>query len=203
MTLINKAFCDEAKDEIIFNLSKQLNGEANKNFFCIKDSQIDVSIRTSLNQHTKLVKFEVYVSNQMVGSGTHKSGGKIYLDKDFVDKLGENIFIVLINTIHKDSGVVEDIENMLRGVTTSNEVNHPYGVTIKFHTDDDHQVMLITKGKDTLYALEEAINLEEGVGPDLFTPVGQLKGRIMNVLRHVAGREDFTVEYEFTSTSQF
>lgn len=203
MSLINKAFCDEAKDEIISKLAKQLSGEANRDFFCIKDSQIDVNIRTSLNQHTKLIKFEVYVFNQMVGSGTHKSGGKVYLDKDFVDKLGENIFIVLINTIHKDSDVVEDIENMLRGVTISNEVCHPYGVTIKFHTGDDHQAMLITKGKDTLYALEEAINLEEGIGTDLFTPVEQLKGRIMNVLRHVAEREDFTVEYEFTSTSQF
>lgn len=203
MTLINKAFCEEAKDQIVGHLVEQLKGTANSNFFNLKDSNIDVNIRTTPNSHTKLTKFEVYVANQMVGADTIKLGGKFFFDKSFIDNLGTNIFSVLLAHIVKDSGFNESIDNMLRGITTANEVESPYGVTIKFHTDDDHQVMLLTKGKEVLYALEEAVNLDEGVGTDLFTPIEQLKGRIGKVLRHYSQRDDFAVEYEFSSDAQF
>lgn len=203
MTLINKTFAQQAKDQVIEHLAKQLSGKANSNFFNLKDSNIGVNIRTTANSHTKLTKYEIYVANQMVGSGTVKFDTKIILDKSMADTLAENIFAVLLTYISKESGAIEAVDNMLRGVTTSNEVEHPYGINIKFHTDDDHQVMMLTKGKEVLYALEEAVNLDQGIGTDLFTPIEQLKGRIGKVLRHYSEREDFAVEYEFEPTTQF
>lgn len=203
MTLINKAFAVQAKDEIIEHLTNQLKGKANSNTFSLKGSDIPVSIRTSANSHTKLTKFEVYVLDQMVGSGVTKFDRKIYLDKSFSDTLPDFIMGAILAHISVDSGAFEGIDNMLRGITSGKEVEHPFGMTIKFHSDDDHQVLMITKGKDVLYALEEAVNLDEGIGTDMFTPIEQLKHRINKVLTHYTTREDFTVEYEFEPSTQF
>lgn len=203
MTLINKAFAQQAKEEIIKHLRTQLEGKANSNTFNLKDSGITVTIRTTANPHTKLTKFEVYVFDRMVGSGEVKFDKKIQLEKSFVETLPDFIMTHLLGHIIDDSGTAEAIDNMLRGITSGIEVEHPFGMSIKFHSDDDHQVLMITKGKDVLYALEEAVNLNEGIGTDLFTPVEQLKYRINKVLAHYTIREDFGVEYDFGPGVQF
>lgn len=106
------------------------------------------------------------------------SGSTLSLaSKENVNKV---IGILLIKMAIIKADEEEKILDMFNGITSNISYESIIGLTVKFHCDVDSRRLMVTQTanpNNVLYALEEAVNPEMSIDPQLMTPSIDLRER--------------------------
>lgn len=187
MTTINSAFFEDCR--------KFLHEVTNES---IRSGKLEVKgmipngpaykVIADMNKHTKIGKFRI----ELKYGETYKSiyGGEYRLgDKELklnAIEVGEFYYYTrngICNVINLETDFTEHLDNMLNGATHTTSVDHFTGVTVKYHSDDDSQRFMIGDSKRTFYALEEAIQIQDGFAFTAMASAADLKAKTMQVLK--------------------
>lgn len=194
MTVLNKEFFKNLSDRVV----KSVYGDRERT---IDKLQIEtapdlhpVMVKFDYNEHTKLVKYTVTIDgNHLSTNCIHKDGGLRSRLPEWEDGIASCFF----QAIADKEDFTQSLANLLEGTTANKTLHHPIGLSVKFHKDDDSQVLLVEYKGKSLYALEEAINLELGIGYECFTESEVLFERVSTVMCYLVDTGDYEFEYSF------
>lgn len=99
--------------------------------------------------------------------------------KESVNKV---IATLLIKTGVVKADESENMINMFNGLTLNASYESIIGLTVKFHCDVDSRRLMVTQTanpNNVLYALEEAVNSEMSIDPQLMTSSNDLHSRTL------------------------
>lgn len=187
MTTINSAFFDDCRQFLHEVANESINSGKLEVTGTVPNGPA-YQVITDMNKHTKIGKYrinlkcgETYLS---IYSGEYRLGDKG--PKLNAIEVGEFYHYTrngICNIINFETGFNEDLDNMLNGATHTTSVDHFTGVTVKYHCDDDSQRFMIGDSKRTFYALEEAIQLQDGFAITTMTSAKDLKTKTMQILK--------------------
>lgn len=79
---------------------------------------------------------------------------------------------------------VDNIQDMFNGITTNIAYDSVIGLTVKFHCDVDSRRLMISQTanpNNSLYALEEAVNQDMSINPQVMTSSSDLQHRTLEL----------------------
>lgn len=197
MTIINKVLFEALADKVVDQLV--LDREEISQVITVDTPEEFPVIHVSFdyNPATKLRKTVVSLGGRIIMTTQDRMDQTLRRHPEerqcILTELEDGFFDIISNATEWR----ENLGNMLYGSTSVCSIVHPIGMNVNFHTDDDSRRMLITYKGKSIYALEEAIGVDSGIGVDVLTPHLQLKDAVGKVLNHVIGSGEYEFEYNF------
>lgn len=96
----------------------------------------------------------------------------------------QDIARLLIKLSIEKADEVDSIQDMFNGLTTNITYDSVIGLTVKFHCDVDSRRLMISQTANpdnSLYALEEAVNQDMSINPQLMTSSRHLCDRVLSL----------------------
>ncbi|EBY9764095.1 hypothetical protein D5W64_13360 [Salmonella enterica subsp. enterica serovar Saintpaul] len=195
MTIINRALFETLADKVIDQFV--LDREEIDQVATIDTPEGFPVIQVSFNYNpsTKLRRTAVTFNGQVILTTQDRMDQKLRRQSDerqcVLTELEAGFFEIISSNIDWK----ENLGNMFYGHTSVWNIVHPIGMEVNIHNEDDSRRMLITYKGKSLYALEEAIGIDFGIGVDVLTPHFRLKEIVTRVLKHIVGSSEY--EFEF------
>lgn len=157
----------------------------------VMDEGAEITVYGDLNPHTKITAIKVMMFGNSVLTMSYKFDGKYKMPKETKELLTRNIIMNAVTHACQEEFFYDNLSNLLCGLTTEKVLVHPIGLEIKYSSEDDSQVFMASYNGKILFAREEAINVDQGIGHNLLTTDSDFVAIITKLVAHILESTDF------------
>lgn len=190
MTIINQKVAEMLVEIIEININKSLTSN-NVPVGHLMEGDTKVIVYSELNPHTKITSVRVKMFDSHVLTMSNRFDGKYKMSKETREQLARNIIMNAVTHVCQEEGFYDDLSNLLCGITAEKVLVHPIGLEIKYTSEDDSQVFMCQYNGKVLFAREEAINVDQGIGYNLFTTDSEFTAIVIKLVAHILESTDF------------
>lgn len=190
MAIISQARTEALVEIVEANINKCLeNNYLPVGYFM--DEVTEITVYGDHNPHTKITAIKVMMFGNSVLTMSYKFEGKYKMPEDTKKLLTRNIINNAVIKACEEEFFYDNLSNLLCGLTAEKVIVHPVGLEIKYSSEDDSQVFMVQYNGKILFAREEAINLDQGIGHNLLTTDSDFVAIIIKLVAHVLESTDF------------
>lgn len=184
---INKELFDKVATSVIKHIGIIAKNPSKSPRFEYPGLEIPFEFEVEFNPHSKIGVVVVNMGLETILTHSFKPGKQPLMPYEFIEALSIRIGKIISGNIMELTDFYLGLREILEGHSPLLEISHPFGFVVQYNNDVDGQQFMIKLSDElgtVLYALEDGINMDQGIGSICLATPDELVDKVKRVQQH-------------------